>query len=89
MRIERSRTESSYQSYLLITASYIGFLVFKQLHKQQASQRCLQVFMPAPPGNALPRDQYQHYIPRFILRYFQDAQIQPRYIVLHNGSHHG
>ncbi|KIM47161.1 hypothetical protein M413DRAFT_422925 [Hebeloma cylindrosporum] len=34
--------------------------------------------MPAPPGNALPRDQYQHYIPRFILRYFQDAQVQPR-----------
>ncbi|KAF8959800.1 hypothetical protein BDZ97DRAFT_1704757 [Flammula alnicola] len=26
----------------------------------------------------LPKDQYQHYIPRFILRYFQDTQIQPR-----------
>ncbi|KAF8959794.1 hypothetical protein BDZ97DRAFT_1704752 [Flammula alnicola] len=26
----------------------------------------------------LPKDQYQHYIPRFILRYFQDTQLQPR-----------
>ncbi|KAF8968083.1 hypothetical protein BDZ97DRAFT_1655377, partial [Flammula alnicola] len=35
--------------------------------------------MPAnSPRNNIPKDQYQHYIPRFILRYFQDAQIQPR-----------
>ncbi|KAF8956861.1 hypothetical protein BDZ97DRAFT_1925028 [Flammula alnicola] len=35
--------------------------------------------MPAnSPSNDIPKDQYQHYIPRFILRYFQDAQIQPR-----------
>jgi hypothetical protein len=56
---------------------------FKQAH-YKLSRRC--TFMPAPHANALPRDQYQHYIPRFILRYFQDAQIQPRYILQYVSS---
>lgn len=76
MHIELSRTELSYQNHLLLhrvtSDIYISTAPF--------FQRCL--IMAAPAGNALPRDQYQHYIPRFILRYFQDAQIQPRYILL-------
>ncbi|KAF5309372.1 hypothetical protein D9619_012307 [Psilocybe cf. subviscida] len=34
--------------------------------------------MPQAASPSTPRDQYQHYIPRFILRSFQDAQIRQR-----------
>ena len=40
------------------------------------------VAMPVLTNSTLPKDQYQHYIPRFIPQYFQDAQNRPKYAIL-------